>query len=368
MQAKSITYTQSGVNYETLDPIKKMAQASGLKTSRNLLNHGFSEISDTRGESAYVWKQGKIYMASVIEGLGTKNLVAEEMRKITNKTYYDVIGYDSVAAIINDLISVGATPLVIHAYWAVGDSDFFKDLKRMKDFIKGWKSACDLAGVSWGGGETPTYKGIINPKTIDLGGSAVGIIKNKKFLITDKKIRKGDRIILIKSSGINVNGLSLARAVANKLKDGYGTKLSNGRSYGESILIKSNLYAYLIRTLQIADIDIHYLSNITGHGLRKIMRARQDHKYIIENIFPPQELFLFIQRHANLSDFEMYQIFNMGMDYAIFVPKKDVAKTQAIIKKCGFESIDAGYVDIGKRQVVIKPKNIIYKAETLNLR
>ncbi|MBI4973476.1 hypothetical protein HZC27_02595 [Candidatus Roizmanbacteria bacterium] len=89
MKSKKITYTQAGVNYKDLDPIKKLAQDAGRSTSLNLIEHGFSEVEDTRGESAYVWKQGNAYMASVIEGLGTKNLVADEMRKITGRTYYD---------------------------------------------------------------------------------------------------------------------------------------------------------------------------------------------------------------------------------------------------------------------------------------
>ena len=298
----TITYSKSGVNYEEIDPIKKMAQNAGISTSKNLITHGFSEIADSRGESAYVWKQGNVYMASVIEGLGTKNLVADEMRKNTGKTYYEIIGHDTIAAIINDLISVGASPLVVHAYWAVGDSSFLTDTKRMRDLINGWKSACDLSGASWGGGETPTYKGIIYPHTIDLGGSAVGIIKNKKSLITDKRLRAGDKILLLKSAGINVNGLSLARAVAKKLPKGYATKLPNGKMYGEALLTKTNIYAKLVEDLLKSRIDIHYISNITGHGLRKIMRARPNFSYIVEKIFNPQEIFLFIQKYTNLSD------------------------------------------------------------------
>jgi phosphoribosylformylglycinamidine cyclo-ligase len=365
---QKIDYKKAGVNYDSMDPIKTLAQKSAKETSINLKIHGFEEIEDTRGESAYVWKQGNTYMASVIEGLGTKNLVADATRTITNKTYYENIGHDTIAAIINDLISVGAKPLVIHAYWAVGDSKWLEDLERMKDLIKGWKSACDISGASWGGGETPTYKGIINPKTVDLGGSAVGIIANKKNLLTDKKLKIGDRILLLKSTGINVNGLSLARAIANKLSKGYATKLKNGTTYGEALLVKSNIYAKLIQDLQNEGIDIHYISNLTGHGLRKIMRARGDFSYIIEKIFEPQEIFHFLQKHAGLTDYEMYETYNMGQDYAIFLPEKDVKKTQKIVAKNGFESLDAGYIKKGERQVIIQPKNITYKGETLKVR
>src|SRR3990167_9506918 len=114
---KKITYGEVGDNYDTKDPIKKLAQTAARKTSKNPQNVDFSEVPQTRGESAYVFKVGNQYFATVVEGLGTKNLIADTMRKISGKTYYDVIGYDTVATIINDLVSVGAKPLVVHAYW-----------------------------------------------------------------------------------------------------------------------------------------------------------------------------------------------------------------------------------------------------------
>ncbi|OGH42598.1 MAG: hypothetical protein A3H79_02520 [Candidatus Levybacteria bacterium RIFCSPLOWO2_02_FULL_36_8b] len=98
------------------------------------------------------------------------------------------------------------------------------------------------------------------------------------------------------------------------------------------------------------------------------MRARQNFTYIIEKIFNPQEIFNFIQKHANLNDYEMYQTFNMGMDYAIFIPEKDAAKAQKIIIKNKFQSINAGHVEKGEKQVIVKLKNIIFKGETLDLR
>ena len=144
-----------------------------------------------------------------------------------------------MATIINDLVSVGAIPLVLNAYWADSGDGFLQDGKRMRDFIRGWEKACNFAGVVWGGGETPTLKGVIEADSSDLGGSAVGIIKKKKHLVTDKKLKSGDRIILIKSNGINANGISLARKVAEKLPKGYSTKLPNRKLYGESLLTKA---------------------------------------------------------------------------------------------------------------------------------
>ncbi len=364
---KSITYSQVGDDYSTKDPIKILAQTAASKTSKNLTD-GFEEIEESRGESAYVWKQDDVYMASVIEGLGTKTLVADETRKITSKTYYDIVANDTIAYIVNDLISVGAKPLVIHAYWAVEDNSWLEDKERMQDLIEGWKNACDLSGASWGGGETATDKGVIEKGTIDLAGSAVGIIGPQSRLITAKKLKTGDRILFIKSNGINASGISLARAVAKRLPNGYGTKLSDGTIFGEAILTKCNIYAKLVQDLLDQGIDIHYMNYISGHGLRKVMRANRGFTYIIEKLFEPQEVFKFIQQNAGIDDYEMYQTYNMGQDYAIFLPAEDVRAALEIIKQNGFEGMDAGSVEEGERQVIIKPKNITFKGDTLNFR
>ncbi|MDO8573501.1 MAG: AIR synthase-related protein [Candidatus Daviesbacteria bacterium] len=367
MMKSKITYAQVGDDYDTKDPIKKLAQTAASSTAVNLPN-GFKELSESRGESAYVWKQGNIYMASVIEGLGTKNLIADATGTITGKTYYDIIAHDTVASIINDLSSSGAKPFVLHAYWAIGDNSWLQNEQRMKDLINGWKNACDESGVAWGGGETPTLKGIIASGTIDLAGSAIGIIQNDTRWIRAERLQSGDRILFLKSSGINANGVSLARAITEKIQDGYATKLPSGTMYGEALLTKTNIYAKLVQDLLDQEIDIHYISNITGHGLRKIMRASQDFVYIIEKIYPTPELFSFIQEHANLSDEEMYETYNMGQDYAIFLSKQHLEKALAIIKQNDFEGLDAGYIEKGERKVIIKQKNIIFEGKTLDLR
>lgn len=369
MNNTKITYSQVGDDYSTKDPIKKLAQTAAAQTTKHLEVPGYKEISDSRGESAFVWQIDKnTFMASVIEGLGTKNLVADSMRKITGKTYYDIIAHDTVATIINDLVTSGAKPFVLHAYWAIEDNSWLQDDDRMKDLIEGWKNACEESGVAWGGGETPTLKGIINQGTIDLGGSAIGIIKSDKRRIRAEKLVEGDRIFFIKSNGINANGVSLARIIGEKLPEGYATLLPNNQKYGEALLSKTNIYAKLIQDLLDAGIDIHYISNITGHGLRKVMRAPQDFTYIIEKVYPIPELFLFIQKHANLTDEEMYGTFNMGQDYAIFLPKKNAKETQEIIINNGFESLNAGYLEKGERKVIIKQKNIVFEGNSLDLR
>lgn len=99
-----------------MDPVKKLAQELGKQTSQNLLSFGAKEVGGSRGESAYVWEEQDTYRAFVIEGLGTKNLVADQMGKISGKTYYNTIAQDTVAAIVNDIITVGAVPQIVNAY------------------------------------------------------------------------------------------------------------------------------------------------------------------------------------------------------------------------------------------------------------
>lgn len=134
-----ILYPSTGVNYDAMDPFKRAAQLAAAETSPNIRRTGFSVVEKSRGESAFVVDEGDRYTAHVIEGLGTKNLVADQMRlsrqidqtaiagsmqAITDRTYYDAIAQDTIAMIINDLITVGADPMLVNAYCAVGSSDW----------------------------------------------------------------------------------------------------------------------------------------------------------------------------------------------------------------------------------------------------
>jgi phosphoribosylformylglycinamidine cyclo-ligase len=156
--------------------------------------------------------------------------------------------------------------------------------------------------------------------------------------------------------------------VAGKLPKGYKTKLPSGMTYGEGLLQKSNIYATFIATLLDRGVDIHYLSNITGHGMRKIMRSQRAFTYHVQQIVEPPEIFPFIQQHAELSDEEIYGTYNMGTDYAIFLPKSEVSTVKRIVKSQGFECIDAGYIEKGERKVVIEPLNITFSSDSLALK
>jgi phosphoribosylformylglycinamidine cyclo-ligase len=364
-----MTYTGVGVDYEAMDPFKRLAQRAGRETANTILRLGFAEVEMSRGESAYLMDAGDHYVAHVEEGLGTKDLVADAMYKLTGKSYYDAIAQCTVAMIVNDMITLGALPLAVAMHLAVGVSTWFSDEKRCGDLIDGWKRACELARCAWGGGETPTLKGIVHPDTAVLSGSAVGIVKPKSRLINAANIQHGDAIVIIGSSGIHANGLTLAREIAEKLLNGYLTKLSDGRTYGEALLDPTMIYVPLVEDCLNEGVEIHYAVNITGHGWRKLMRATQLFAYIIDHIPVPHPVFSFIQEHGPVDDQEAYANLNMGAGFALYVRESDVTKVLSIAHSLGLSALRAGTIASSKiKKVIINPLGLEYLGSTLGVR
>src|SRR5512134_2339509 len=279
-----LDYRQSGVDYSRIDPLKILAQQAAAGTAGNLQRHGLREVAASRGESAYVVDCGEFYLASITECLGTKALVADAMRAVTGKTYYDQIAQDTLAMAINDLITVGATPVSVHAYWATGGSDWFSDAERARDLVEGWKAACDRCGVAWGGGETPALAGVVAEDRIDLAASCVGLVRPKSRLTLGEKLAAGDAIVLLASSGIHANGVSLARKLAERLPAGFGAELDGGMLFGEALLAPTVLYSPVTEALAAAGILPHYCANVTGHGWRKLMRHPGDFAYRLHTL------------------------------------------------------------------------------------
>ncbi len=360
---EGMTYSGTGVNYENMDPFKIACQKRAGLTAKNAERLSVKSAEWTRGESVFIVNRfGELY-SHVEEGLGTKNLVADAMAKITGKSYYDQIAQDTVAMIVNDMITLGQLPITLAMHLAVGDSDWFNNTQRTADLIKGWGDACDLAGCIWSGGETPTLKGIIYPEASLLSGSAVGV---EKCNIHPSKIKSNDAIIMLESSGIHANGLTLARKIADKLPNGYETLLSDGRMYGEALLDPTHIYCDFIEECANSGVNIHYAVNITGHGWRKLMRAQQSFAYVIYDLPTQLPIFDFIQEHGPVTDEEAYGNLNMGAGFAIFINSNDFMK---LPENSRFKFRIAGYVENSPvKKVVIQPKNLEYKAETLAVR
>lgn len=373
-KGEKLTYAKSGVVYGDMDPFKLAAQAAARETAKNLHGHGLAEVEWSRGESAYLIDAGDRYIAHVEEGLGTKNLIADVMaHSAEDTTFYDAVAQDTVAMIVNDMVTLGALPTSVCMHLAVGDSVWFKDERRCRDLIAGWKAACDMAGCAWGGGETPTLRDIVIPGAAVLSGSAWGQVMPKERVFRPDKIRDGDAIVLIDSSGIHANGLTLARHIASKagsfaLLNDWG----EDKTFGGALLEPTHIYVPFIARCLAAGVDIHYAVNITGHGWRKLMRAPQPLAYVLDRIPDPQPVFRFIQEHGGIDDREMYGTFNMGAGFALYLPRAEVKKLWDVFHHHApwpFGLTLAGHIEAADaKKVVIRPKDLEFGADSLQVR
>jgi phosphoribosylformylglycinamidine cyclo-ligase len=363
-----LDYKQAGVDYAAIDPLKILAQRAAATTAGNLARHGLSEVAASRGESAYVVDCGDFYLASITECLGTKALVADAMRAITGRTYYDQIAQDTLAMALNDLITVGATPVSVHAYWATGGSEWFADGARARDLVDGWRAACDRSGVAWGGGETPALAGVVEAGRIDLAASCVGLVRPKSRLTLGERLAPGDAIVLLASTGIHANGVSLARKLSERLPQGYATRLPDGAMYGEALLAPTALYSPVTEALAAAGIVPHYCANVTGHGWRKLMRHPGACAYRIHTLPPVPAVLDFIRAQAGIDAREAYGNLNMGAGFALYVDPADAERCVSIAAACGIEAWHAGTVEAGARRVVIEPLGLEFAGDELHVR
>ena len=369
MTTSSLTYDQAGVDYDKIDPLKVAAQRAAASTATQLAAHGFEEVKASRGESAYVVDVGPFYLASIVECLGSKALVADEMARLTGRSYYASIAQDTIAMAVNDLITVGATPLVVQAYWAAGGSEWFGDAQRAQALVEGWKRACETCGVAWGGGETPALAGIVEAGRIDLAASCTGLINPKQRLSVGDKLGAGDAIVLLASSGIHANGVSLARKLVERLPQGWLTPIdASGTPYGDALLAPTTLYSPVTEALWKAGIAPHYCANITGHGWRKLLRHPGRFTYRITRVPPVPPILEFIARHAGHDAQEAYSTFNMGAGFALFVAAEQAERTVEVARAQGIEAWVAGRIEAGDKQLVIEPLGLRYGDDALQLR
>jgi phosphoribosylformylglycinamidine cyclo-ligase len=367
----SLSYESSGVRYDQLDAFKRSCQKAARTTAGALENHGYSEPATTRGDSAYLIEGVDHYLAHVEEGLGTKNLVADAVYAATGKCYYREIAIDTVATMVNDLVTCGALPISVAMHAAVGDSGWFSDAKRTDALVAGFAEACREAGAVWGGGETPTLGGVVEPDAIVLAGSAVGKISPKKLRITGD-VREGDSIIFLASSGVQTNGLSLCRRVAALLPQDYQTPVGFGdlRTFGEALLAPSVIYVAFVRECQRCGLKLNYVAHVTGHGWRKLMRLDEPFVYEITNARTPPAVFQFLEQAGPISRNEMYATFNQGVGFAAYVAPELAEETLAVAKAAGYDAWLAGAVKKeGTRKAVTIPSlGLVYEGHTLQVR
>ena len=367
----SLSYESAGVQYDQLDAFKRACQRAARTTAGALAAHGYTEPASTRGESAYLLEASDHFLAHVEEGLGTKNLVADAVASATGRTYYREIGIDTVATIVNDVITCGALPISVAMHAAVGASDWFADEARASALVEGFAEGCRQSGAVWGGGETPTLGGIVERNAIVLAGSAIGKITPKSLRVVGD-VAHGDAIIFLASSGVQTNGLSLCRKLAAQLPEGYATPIGHGddRTFGDALLAPSVIYAAFVRECQRQGIALHYLAHVTGHGWRKLMRLEEPFVYEITDPRPTPALFEFMIEAGPIDRREAYGTFNMGVGFAAYVAPSDAEATLAAARATGYDAWRAGrVVKAGDRKAVVVPSlDITFDGDTLQLR
>jgi phosphoribosylformylglycinamidine cyclo-ligase len=360
-------YGKLGIDYDVLDESKRSAIGFAQSTSHLLEQHGGRVVEASRGASAFVLELGCQHLAFVVEGLGTKSIISRRWLEEVGEDRFADIGVDAVGAIVNDVVSVGALPLVINAYFATGRSDWHAGQSGLRSLLAGWRRGCELSGAAWGGGESPALPGLVSDDDIELAGSAIGLVPAEWGPILGDELRDGDAIVLVESSGLHANGASLARSVADALPDGLLTAMPSGRRFGDALLDPSIIYVPLVAELRRRAIRPSYLSHITGHGMRKLMRAPGDFSYVIDELPAVPEVLAFLSEQAGIDQREAYGTFNMGAGFAVYVAPEHARDVVDAAAAHGMRAAISGRVQAGERGVELARLGIAYSGSELEL-
>jgi len=334
----SKAYESSGVNleagYESVERIKKHI----ARTNRPGVFSGVGAFGGMFDLSELDYK--KPILVSGTDGVGTKLLVAIEADK------HDTIGIDAVAMCVNDVVVQGAEPLYFLDYVAVGKNDPVQ----IEAIVAGVAEGCVQAGAALVGGETAEMPDMYADGHYDLAGFTVGVVE-KSELITGEKVQAGDVMIGLPSSGIHSNGYSLVRKVLFKDND---VKLdtyvdSLGTTVSEAILTPTRIYVKPVLALK-EKVEIRGMSHITGGGFdENLPRAYGEGlKSVVDTkTFPRPAIFDYLMELGQIEEREMYNIFNMGIGYAIIVASDDADLAIATLKEAGETAYVIGHIEAG---------------------
>ncbi|AJC71942.1 phosphoribosylaminoimidazole synthetase [Thermococcus guaymasensis DSM 11113] len=321
-----LTYAQAGVDDEKT--ARALRGIIGLaKKTFEFRKDKIGRPSENLGHYSALLDFGDFYLAMTTDGVGTKVLVAEAVGK------FDTIGIDMIAMNVNDLLCVGAEPVALVDYLAVREPDE----KVFEEIAKGLYEGARQAGIAIVGGETAVMPDLING--FDLSGTAIGVAE-KGRVITGEKIRPGDVVIGISSSGIHSNGLTLARKL---LIPKYGLDYEyEGRKLWEWLLEPTRIYVKAVLEL-IESAEVHGLAHITGGGLNNLKRLT-GYGFSLE--MPPIEGIFKLIHENGVPLEEMFKVFNMGIGFVAIVPQEEKEEALDILNK-HYESFELGTVTEG---------------------
>ena len=283
-------------------------------------------------------------LALSTDGVGSKVIVAERLGR------YDTIGIDCVAMNANDLVCVGAEPLAMLDYLAVEEVD----AGRLADIAAGLRRGAEEAGVEIPGGELAQLPEVIrghpSPGGFDLVGTCVGLVA-LHGLVTGERVRPGDAVVGLPSSGIHANGLTLARRVLADL-DERPTELG-GASVGEALLEPTRIYVRAVLELLRSGLDVRGLAHITGDGLLNLLRLAAPVGWSIDAPLPVPAIFGLIEARMDGDVAELWEVFNMGCGFCCVVPEAEAADAVRLLERrhpgaavVGAATSAAGRVDV----------------------
>ncbi len=280
-------------------------------------------------------------------GVGTKLKLAFEMDK------HDTIGIDAVAMCVNDVLAQGAEPLVFLDYVAVGHNEPAK----VEAIVAGVAEGCRQAGCALVGGETAEMPGMYQDGEYDIAGFTVGVVERSKLIDAGERVKVGDVLVGIASSGVHSNGFSLVRKVVsdNNLKLDETYPEIEGRMLGEVLLTPTRIYVKQVLKV-IAQCHVHAISHITGGGFdENIPRILKDGQgvEVKEGSWEILPVFRLLEKYGKVSHREMFNIFNMGIGMVIALPEADAEKAISILAECGERASVIGRVVEGEGVTII---------------
>lgn len=336
-------YMESGVNleagYESVRRIKSHVARTKVKGVIDSIG-AFGGMFDL---SALGYKEP--VLISGTDGVGTKLMLAFKMDK------HDTIGQDVVAMCVNDVLVQGAMPIFFLDYVAVGKN--FPE--QIEQIVKGVADGCELSECGLIGGETAEMPDMYEIGDYDLAGFCVGVVEKSK-LITGEKVKKGNKVIGLPSTGVHSNGFSLVRKIVMKDNNldlnGY-RDVFDGKSLGEALLTPTRIYVKTIKRL-LEQVEVNGMCHITGGGfyenVPRIIPQGLCAKLDTKAIDTPK-IFNFLQEVGQVPKEEMYNVFNMGIGFMIIVDEDKADKTMEVLKSLGEKPVLLGEIVEGEEGV-----------------
>ena len=286
-------------------------------------------------------------LVSGTDGVGTKLKLAFLMDK------HDTVGIDCVAMCVNDIICCGAKPLFFLDYIACG-----KNVpEKIADIVKGVAEGCVQSGAALIGGETAEMPGFYPVDEYDLAGYSTGVVDKDK-IIDNKKMKAGDVIVALPSSGVHSNGFSLVRKVFDVENADIKSPVSSlgGKSLGETLLCPTKIYVKPVLAL-LEKVNVRGISHITGGGFyENIPRSIPDGlcAQIEKASVRVLPIFDLIRKTGNISERDMFNTFNMGVGMSIVVPAEEADTALSVLRENGEDAYVIGKIVESKEKIILK--------------